>query len=132
MTDLLDLLHEMDAPIWGECGHKRTHEGSAAHAVECLKLVCPHCGLTVPNSYFMMMEHDPFGDHWKRWGTCSPQRWQFERVACCMACRWPTFGQWPCRNEACELHVCDVGCEQRRGRPGYLDRHPDTPSRPER
>lgn len=120
MADLLDMLAELDAPTWGDCGHKRTREGDDAHAVECFELVCPHCKLATRNAYDMWQNHDPYGWHFERFGTCWPQRWQFERVATCMACHAPTFGEWPCRITYCELHVCSDACTPR---PGYMDHH---------
>lgn len=55
MPDLLDLLAEINAPHWpGDCGHKRTIEDDAAHAVECLDLTCPHCGIRCPNAYHLL------------------------------------------------------------------------------
>ena len=100
MSDLLDLLAEMEAPR-RDCGHLIPMD-NYAHAEECLNLTCPHCGTTVRNAYALVIEHGAFDEnHIERYGTCWPQRWMFERVASCMTCHWPTFGIWPCRNENC-------------------------------
>lgn len=120
MNDLLDLLAEMDAPR-RDCGHLIPMD-DRAHAEECLNLRCPHCGLTERNAYALVIEHCALDDrHVERFGTCWPQRWMFKRVASCTACQWPTFGQWPCRNEACDRHECSDACTPR---PGHYDFHP--------
>lgn len=123
--DLLDLLADIEAPLWGDCGHKRTHEGTNAHAVECWNLTCPHCGIQEVNAYQLVMGHEPYSGMVERWGTCWPQQWSFERVACCMSCRAPTFGEWPCRIPWCELHVCTAKCETKAG---YVDFHKFRPN----
>lgn len=122
MSDLLDLLARQEAPR-RDCGHAIPMD-DYNHAESCLHLVCPHCQLTVRNAYAMVIEHGAFDEEMiHRHGTCWPQRWMFERVATCMSCRWPTFGQWPCRNATCDLHACTEACTPR---PGYPDRHPAT------
>lgn len=111
MSDLLDLLAEMDAPV-RDCGHKvGIHDDDLDHAETCLNLTCPHCGIRVRNAYALVIEHGAFDEwHVERFGTCWPQRWMFERVASCMVCHWPTFGVWPCRNERCA-----EGCHSNHG-----------------
>ncbi|MGO2520935.1 MAG: hypothetical protein ACTH8F_12490 [Microbacterium sp.] len=100
MSDLLDLLAEMDAPH-RDCGHLIPMDNHA-HAEKCLNLTCPHCGIVERNAYALVLEHGAFDErHIEQFGTCWPQRWMFERVASCISCHWPTFGVWPCRNENC-------------------------------
>jgi hypothetical protein len=76
MSDLLDLLAEMEAPR-RDCGHLIPMD-NYAHAEECLNLTCPHCGTTVRNAYALVIEHGAFDEnHIERYGTCWPQRWMF-------------------------------------------------------
>lgn len=114
--DLLDMLADLEAERW-ECGlHRR---GAAywndlmEHGVECWGNACPHCGMTFTYP-LEVLNHDPYGRHVEQFGTCWPQRWMFEREACCMACRWPTFGVWPCRNERCPSLGPAVGVDMER------------------
>lgn len=103
--DLLDMLDELTAERWECARHRKGHMlDLIEHGAECWAGRCPHCSMTF--TYPLdVSNHDPFGPHFERTGMCWPQRWMFEHEACCMACRWPTFGRWPCRNEACGLHV---------------------------
>lgn len=104
--DLLGLLALMEAPT-RDCGHKVPMD-NIEHAETCLNQTCPHCGIRERNGYAIVMEHDAFDESFiARWGTCSVQRWWFERVASCLRCHWPTFGVWPCRNEHC-ADGCDA------------------------
>lgn len=125
--DLLDMLDELDT-VYLECGHRSDERDASfgvdgrdrlAHAEHCLKLVCPRCRLTARNAFSLVQDHDIRFD-----GLCSAQGWQFDRFACCMACRWPTFGRWPCRNQACPAHECGDECAANDGSPNYLDTHP--------
>lgn len=126
--DLLDLLDDITAERL-PCGHKKGRGIASGwdiaasdewdHAERCLRLTCPLCHLTEPTAYLLVMEHGIRYD-----GQCSLQGWMFDRAAHCVTCRWPTFGQWPCRNQACPMHECGEPCERTKGNPNYLDTHP--------
>lgn len=128
MPDLLDMLDDITAERM-DCGHKLGHGlaggwGVAAsdereHAELCLSLTCPFCHVTASNAYLLLTGHGLRYD-----GFCQAQGWAFDQVSHCMACRWPTFGQWPCRNQACTLHECGDTCQRTKGNPNYLDTHP--------
>jgi hypothetical protein len=128
MSDLLDLLDDITAERL-PCGHKQGngmgHWGVAGsdefeHAEKCLNLTCPFCHLAEPNGYHLASEHTFL----TYWGTCAAQHTAFDRVAHCMVCQWPTFGRWPCRNQACPQHECGEECARIAGDPNYLDTHP--------
>lgn len=128
MSDLLDLLDDMTAERL-PCGHKKGHglgwgwdvaaSDQNEHAEKCLQLTCPLCHLTELNAYHLLTGHGIRYD-----GLCDAQGWAFDRVACCMTCRWTTFGRWPCRNQACPLHECDDECARFAGDGNFLDTHP--------
>lgn len=128
MADLLDLLDEVTAERH-PCGH-RAGRGLAQgwnvasadehdHAVRCLNLTCPQCRISTPNAYQLIHNHGIRFD-----GLCSALGWAVDRVAHCLACSWPTFGEWPCRNQACPQHECREECTRMAGNPHYLDTHP--------
>lgn len=124
MSDLLDLLDDMTVERF-ECGHRKGRgldhslgvdaRDEEEHAEQCMNLTCRGCGLTEPSAYLLLMNHSI-----NHYGLCQTQWWAFDRQGYCLTCRWPTFGQWPCRNERCAEHVCTDACKPR---PGRFDWH---------
>lgn len=86
------------------CGHRIW---DLAHYEDCLRLVCPICGLSEESPYFLWSEHGPYENGHR--DLCNFTQFMFDRFACCMACRSWTFGHSGCTHEGCPLFEAGHG-----------------------
>lgn len=86
------------------CGLHKHPYNDEEHAVECLELRCPFCGLTEDNARELLAIHNPIFWALMDYGLCYFQRDSWSKASCCRFCNSYTWGKAECPNRTNGMH----------------------------